>query len=235
MALLGSVFIYLSHWGLTYPMLHTIVALASLFFLLDSDRLTWFWYRLFIGFFWFWWISLSLQHYGYAWGFPVGLVLVSLVYGVLFVLIAWMSDSITSLLSAYLLSRGQTHGSAPTSLLFKALGLLLLSYMHPFGFDWYKPELMFVHSYIGIEKWQFLLILLAMMLTLWRQNLLFLGLILLAYQGKSITVSTLPSSAPMQLVTTHTSVEDKWNTDKHLEQFEAIFSTIDHAIDAGKK
>ena len=159
----------------------------------------------------------------------------ALICGLLFVLIAWLSDSITSLLSAYLLSKGQTHESAFTSLLFKALGILVLSYVHPFGFDWYKPELMFVHSYLGIEKWQFFLILLAMVLTLWRQNLLFLGLILFAYQGHSITVSTLPSSAPIQLVTTHTSVEDKWNTDKHLEQFRAVFSTIDHAIDTGKK
>jgi len=36
------------------------------------------------------------------------------------------------------------------------------------------------------------------------------------------------------LVTTHTSVHDKWNTTLHKKQFDALFKQIDHAIDAHK-
>jgi len=226
-ALLGSGFIYLNHWGLSYPIVNTILALSSLFLLLQSNTKTWFWHGVFIGILWFWWIPLSLQHYGYAWGFPVGLVLVGFIQGLVF----WSIAKIASFSSKHFLHSWCCKGTTPYtfSLVLKAMGLLVLSYIHPFGFDWLKPELMFVESYLGIEKWQFACILLAITLSIWRENLLFLFLVLLAYQPTTRHDTQITDNA-ITLVSTHTTVEDKWNTNLHPQQFKTIFQMIDKAI-----
>ena len=104
----------------------------------------------------------------------------------------------------------------------------MLSYIHPFGFDWFKPELIFIHSYLGIEKWQFALILGAITLSIWRQQFLYLFFILFAYQSPLTCVRDTPKN--IQIVTTYTSVEDKWNKKLQAVHFKAIFNTIDTAI-----
>ncbi len=187
--------------------------------MLQSNKKVWLWYGVFIGIFWFWWISLSLQHYGYAWGLPFGALLIGISYGLFFWCIAWLSEKIEAL-------------SSLSSVALKALALLGFSYFHPFGFDWLKPELMFTESYIGIEKWQFGMVLLAMVLSIVKKRLLYLLLILLAYQPSVQIQNT--SLDNIQIVTTHTSVQDKWDKSKHPAQFEALFKTIDLAIEQNK-
>jgi len=114
----------------------------------------------------------------------------------------------------------------------KAIGLLAFSYLHPFGFDWYKPELMFVNSYFGIEKWQFSLILLAIVLTLQKQRYVYLLLVLLSYQPLSMAPVEIPKE--ISIVTTWTGVEEKWNKTLQQEQFDTLFSLIDQAIEDNK-
>ena len=219
-ALLGSAFIYLEHWGVSHPLIHTILALSSLFLLLQSHTKVWFWFGVFTGTLWFFWIALSLQHYGYAWGIPVGVSLIGLGYGIIFGSIAKLSSLIASLFPT---------SSTLLPLILKAIGLLGLSYLHPFGFDWLKPELIFVESYLGIEKWQFGLVLLAIILAQWKQNFNYLLLILLAYQPQPNT--TMKPDKNIALISTHTSVENKWNTRLHQAQFKTLFQTIDNAIE----
>ena len=215
-ALLGSSFIYLDHWGLSHPFFNTILALASLFLLLLSDKKTWLWYGIFTGILWFWWITLSLEHYGYSWALPIGLLFIALVYGFIFWLIAYIAEKFDLVFT----------------LLLKSLALLSLSYLHPFGFDWLKPELMFVESYLGIQKWQFGIILLALSLCIWKKNILYLVLVVFTYTPTHHTTTLKEND--IQLVSTHTSVKDKWNKSLHQNQFDAIFKTIDEAI-ANKK
>ncbi len=200
-------------------MLNTILGLSFLFLLLQSDNKTWFWTGLFTGALWFWWIALSLQHYGYTWGIPIGILLIALGYGIIFAFIAYISTILAKITSL-------------PSLFIKALALLVFSYLHPFGFDWFKPELVFVKSYIGIEKWQFALVLLSISLTIWKKNFNYLLLILLAYQPTHAIETK--NNPDFTLVTTHTKVEDKWDTHLHQAQFQRLFSLIDKAIDAHK-
>ena len=199
------------------------MGLTGLFLLLASDKKVWFWFGFFMAIFWFWWINLSLEHYGYAWGLPVGVAFISTVYGLLFLILAIFSDKIAGY--------SQKH-STLILLTLKAFALLLFSYIHPFGFDWYKPELMFVESYLGIKKWQFFLILLAMVLTISQQKWVYMVFILFAYQPSSTSVEA--QDDDITLVTGHTTVEDKWNPSLHHEQFEVLFKRIDTAIDANK-
>lgn len=218
-ALLSSGFIYLNYWGFSYPLVNTILGMLTLYLLLQEEEKIWFISGAFIGLFWFWWIALSLNHYGMLWAIPIEIIIIMLSYGILFWIIAWISRKATSVFPV-------SYTLLP--LIFKALGLLILSYIHPFSFDWLKPELMFVESYIGIEKWQFGIILTAIVLSIWKKQFLYLLLILLAYQPY------LPTSAKLTdditLITTHTSVQDKWNETLHPEQFENIFKHIDEAI-----
>ena len=241
-ALLSSAFIYLDHWGLSHPLLTTLFGLTSLYLLLQEEQKTWFFSGFFSGLFWFWWIIMSFNHYNMLWAIPIGLILIALSYGVLFWLIAFLAENLQ-----HIIRRVRNHApkqntnqmvnrcviTHPTGLTLKALGLLVLSYIHPFGFDWFKPELMFVESYLGIEKWQFSIILISITLAIWKKQLLYLFLALLAYQPTTLGTSTIPPGS-IQIVTTHTSVEDKWKASLQPAHFNALFKTIDQAIDANK-
>lgn len=223
-ALLGSAFIYLNHWDLSYPLLNTILALSSLFLLLKADKNVWFISGFFIALLWFWWIGLSFKHYNMSWAIPLVMLFIGLVYGILF----WLIAKIAYYLQTFLPS---TLYPLP-SLIIKSLGLLAMSYIHPFGFDWLKPELMFVESYLGIEKWQFGIILFALILSIWKKQSLYLLLIFLAYQPAIPTSQSV--SKAVQIVTTHTTVEDKWKEALQAEQFKKLFASIDKAIDNNK-
>ena len=219
-ALLGSLFIYLEYWELSQPFLNTVFAILSLYLLLQSNQKTWFISGFFTGIFWFWWIAVSFKHYEMLWAIPIVVVAMGLLYAVIFWFIAFISEKICRV-------------QFITPLIIKILGLLFFSYIHPFGFDWFKPELMFVNSYIGIEKWQFALVLAAIILSIWRKNFLFMLIILLAYQPTSNVNIPLPKE--IAIVTTHTSVEDKWNKTLHQKQFKDVLQTIDRAIAQRKK
>ncbi len=223
-ALLSSAFIYLHYWGFSYPLVNTILGITTLYLLLQEGKKVWFISGAFIGLFWFWWIALSLQHYGMVWAVPIEIAIIMLSYGVLFWFLAWISQKITAFM--------------PTSdtllpLILKAFGLFILSYIHPFSFDWLKPELMFVESYLGIEKWQFAVILSAIVLSIWKQQFIYMLFILFAYQANLSTPTK--SEEKITLITTHTSVQDKWNETLHPEQFENVFKHIDQAIEDKKK
>jgi len=224
-ALLGSAFIYLEHWGFSHPLLTTLLGLLSLYLLLDAPApKTWFFYGFFTALLWFWWIGLSFIHYKMLWVIPFVELAIAAIYGVIFWFIAKTAYTIQSRLSSAL--------SPLPSLIIKSSGLLGMSYLHPFGFDWFKPELMFVNSYLGIEKWQFALVLLSLTVTLWKKQFLYLLLLLLAYQPD--TQHQEPPNDKIQIVTTYTTVEEKWDKTLHGTQFKKLFASIDKAIDEKK-
>jgi len=243
-ALLSSAFIYLAHWGFSHPLLNTILGLSALYLLLQEEAKVWFVSGAFIGLFWFWWIALSLQHYGMVWAVPIEIFIIMLTYGVLFWLIAWLSKKtiphLDKLRVGWIHPPKQSSSSKLTvdkstlrGLILQSSGLLALSYIHPFGFDWFKPELMFIESYIGIEKWQFFIVLSAISLSIWKKQFYYLLLILFAYQPPLSTQSKLPDD--IMIITTHISVQDKWNETLHPQQFEEVFQSIDQAIASHKK
>jgi len=173
-----------------------------------------------------------------VWAIPFVTLFVGLGYGILFWFIAKISDFTvgycTSITPKKNLFKWSCQGTTSDiiSLTIKAVGLLLLGYIHPFGFDWLKPELVFIESYLGIEKWQFATVLSALVLSIWKKQSLYLLLILLAYQPAIERMQS--STKNIQIVTTHTTVEDKWNTSRHTAQFEKLFASIDKAIDNNK-
>ena len=239
-ALLSSLFIYLATLGYTSELLNTVTGISALFWLLRSDAKVWFWSGFFIGLLWFWWIGMSFIHYKMLWAIPIVVLLIATVYGGIFWLIAKIAFSV---------QRARPEGQVPLGYLafrdkkkdlnslftlsIKALGLLILSYVHPFSFDWFKPELMFTESYLGIGKWQFAIILAAVVLAHTFKKPILLLLALGAYDPSASSVS-LPGER-IALVTTHTPVEQKWDESAHPAQFQALLASIDKAIDTRKR
>ncbi len=237
-AVTGSAFLYLAHFGITLPWLDTLLGLLFFYLLLPANARTWFFTGTFLSLLWFWWIALSFLHYQMAWAIPLVLLFIALVYGTLFWLIAKTAELLTNKL---IQNRSVATQRIPTllpptsyllPLILKSLGLLSMSYIHPFTFDWFKPELIFTESDFGIRKWQFAAILAVLVLVHWRKSLLFLPLVLLAWQPVPQISDT--DNSDIALITTHTPVEAKWNKAQQPAQFQKLFSAIDSAVDATK-
>jgi apolipoprotein N-acyltransferase len=212
-SILLSSFIYLDYFELSYPILDTTLAIAGLYLVLVSERYTYFSIGFFTSLLWFWWIGISFLHYHMAYLIPFVLLLIGLIYGFLFYLIAKISTYFSN--NIY-------------SLLFKAFGLFTLSYIHPFGFDWLKPELIFINSYFGIQKWQFGIVLLSLVLSIYKKNIVFLLPMILAYTPNHPHI--LNQAKDIKLTSTHISVEDKWNPQKLTQNNTKMLKLIDEAI-----
>ncbi len=236
-AALGSVYLYLAWFDIQNALIETVTALLFFWFLLQAERKIWFWSGFFIALLWFWWIMVSFKHYHMLWAIPLGLLFISLVYGGIFWLLAWGSERLASFIGA-VANASRSNGAmaiAPYEVLFRAFGLLGLSYLHPLGFDWFRPELLFVHTYIGVHKWQFALILLAMGLAQYRKNSLFLLLLLLAYSPAKTMVIYHEKDSPITLSGTMTTVEDKWNPKLVSSHINRVLTAIDQATTQGKQ
>ena len=221
-ALSASAFLYLSWAGWSHPLPNTILAILALYLLLSVDRRAWTLSGFFIGIFWFWWISMSFRFYGFPWAIPIGILLVALVYAALF----WAA----ALLSVFLEERWHL-----PSIWAKALFLFAASYIHPFGFDWFKPELIFTESYIGVEKWQFAIVLASVALAVTKRNLLYLTVIILAYQPTDLPANDPVDSKTINIVTTYIPIDKKWDPRMLMMQIGLVEHYVDKAIAEQKK
>ncbi len=219
-ALLSSGAIYLDWFGVISPLINTILGLLTIYLLVISSSKIWLWSGFFIGILWFWWISMSFKNYGFAWATPLGILFIGFGYGLIFLVFAKISDFISSKFANKLL----------ISLSTKALILLIFSYFHPIEFDWFKPELIFTNSYLGIEKWQFAIVLLAIVLSIYKKNLLYLFLVILSFPiNIYINKTPLPKNG-IVLSNSMTTVEDKWNPKLQSKHINIVLSKIEKAI-----
>ena len=235
-AWLGSVWLYAAWAEWDLRILTTFVGLLFTTLLLGTDRPTWFWIGFFVGMLWFWWVGVSFYYYHLLWLIPIAILGVALIYGVIFWSIAYLSEKISHLIIRFAQQNQPkllTPHSSLLTLTLRSLALLSVSYLHPLGFDWFKPELLFVHSYLGVAKWQFALILAAVVIALWRKQPLFLLLSILAYSPVYVERLTTDPMHTFKLITTHTTIADKWNPDKVPTHVDQALKKIDQAIQQG--
>jgi len=216
-AFLSAGAIYLDWMGIVNPLINTILGLLALFFWLKADKKEWVWIGFFIGILWFWWMGVSFINYEMAWAIPLVLLVIGIIYATLFYL----------LISFVLFLENKIH---LPQLLGKAILLLAFSYIHPFGFDWFKPELMFTNSYLGIEKWQFAIILGSFVISFYKKQLYFMLLILTAYPFASHFQEVSEINSKITLNNTHTNVIDKWKPELRYKHINDIFIAINEAI-----
>jgi apolipoprotein N-acyltransferase len=221
-ALLSSASIYLDWMGINYKIINTILALLAIYMWLISDKFVWVWSGFFIGILWFWWMGISFIHYQIPWAIPFVVIIVGFIYASLFYLL---------ILVVYLLEKHlKIH-----NLIGKWLILLSLSYIHPLGFDWFKPELMLTNSYIGVEKWQFALILIAFSLFIYNKRVIFLLIILGAYPYASHFQTTSEINPKIELINTHTPVEEKWIPSYKVGHIDKIFVELKKSVESKKE
>ncbi len=221
-ALLSAGAIYLDWLGFVNYFVNTILGILTIYWLLQADKKVWFWSGFWIGVLWFWWISVSFKNYGFPWAIPIGVLLTAISYGFIFLFMAKISEFIER--------------KTPINQLFvKAFLLLIVSYLHPFAFDWFKPEIIFTNSYLGVQKWQFALVLLSISLTLYKKELLFLLLLVLAYPFSQKLNQTPLNTHGIVLSHSMTTVEDKWNPELRPKHIDAVFQKIERAIREKKR
>jgi apolipoprotein N-acyltransferase len=162
-------------------------------------------------------MGVSFINYEMAWAIPLVIFVIGFIYATLFYLLIS--------LIFFLEKRLRLH-----QLLGKAIVLLLFSYIHPFGFDWFKPELMFTNSYLGIEKWQFAIILGSFVISFYKKQLYFMLLILTAYPFTSHFQEVSEINSKITLNNTHTNVIDKWKPELRYKHINDIFIAINEAI-----
>ncbi|WP_292657006.1 apolipoprotein N-acyltransferase, partial [Nitratifractor sp.] len=241
-ALCGSAFLYLAFWGVSNRLLESLLALGFFALLLSGDRRRWFWSGFFLGLLWFYWIGISFLHYGHPWAIPFVDLAIALVYGLYFWLFAWLSDMLTQSINrsfSILHSPFSIHSSY-----LKGLALLSMSYAHPLGFDWFKPELVLVHSYFGVDKGSFALLLAGVLLirdTFQRSRrpkmpgriLFSLAALFCFFSALDLRQPHILPSDPsgrIVLVSTRVPVEHKWQRAYLRPQIETVFQAIDKAI-----
>ncbi|WP_457595889.1 apolipoprotein N-acyltransferase [Hydrogenimonas sp.] len=208
----GSAFIYLYHFGLQWPWLQALLGLLALYGWLTLPRPALAWSGFFVGIFWFWWISLSFRYYGLTWMIPLVIAAVGAVYGALFWAVGWLG-------SPWL----------------RAAALGVVEFVHPFGFDWFRPALLFTGSVLGDTLWRLwiILALLAVVATM-RHRWRFLAL-------AALPIAWAPAAPPpppplaIELVETHIPQQQKWLPRYRQAIVQMNLHAIDLAAEKGKK
>jgi apolipoprotein N-acyltransferase len=137
-SILLSCFIYLSYFNIENKFLNTVLALFAIYFLLIIPKKALFVSGFLTGILWCNWMAVSLQYYDLVYLTPVILIFIGTVFGLIFYLFA-LYDRLT----------------------FRILAIFAFTFFAPFGFNWMKFELLFIDSYIGTEKIDLFLVLVA--------------------------------------------------------------------------
>ncbi len=205
-----SAFIYFDHFlrlnEYILYFINSILALVGLYCLLKSDTKTWFFSGFFMGIFWLWWLGVSFYYYGHSFLILPSIVLLGLLYGVLFALASFLATKVAQFIEQHFPLILQEY----TIYFLKAFMLFLLNFIEPFGFNWFKLQLLFINTIFGIHLWQFgvILFLLALTLTLNKKYLLLLTLLLIDLKNpKILSPKTLQD---IELVSTNIDVRQKW-------------------------
>lgn len=125
--------------------INTILGVMSVWIFLGISKDKKWFFGFFVGLLWFYWIGFSFVYFGFVYLVPLIAVVVACIYMVIFALSLWSEN-----------------------LYYRGAMLLGLSYIHPFGFDWMVVDSFFAYSYFGVEKYEFALIILA--LIFWKKS-----------------------------------------------------------------
>ncbi len=210
-AILFSSFIYLSYFNIENKIINSVLGLASIYLILTIPKKSLFYTGFFIGIFWCWWLALSFEYYNLNYLIPLVILSVGLVYAIIFYFIGIIEDSI------YI----------------RAVLFFGFTFLAPFGFNWVKPELLFVDSYFGITKFDFALILLSMILLNKVKYLFWIPLILSFYllpSGK-VLAPELKISMPQLNVNQHIKWEKKYKYELISENINFINKAIEEKYD----
>jgi apolipoprotein N-acyltransferase len=204
-ALLFSSSIYLEYFNLTNIFINSILSLFSIYLILTVSKKNMFYVGFFVGILWFWWVGYSFVYYDLIYLIPLILISVGFIYGSLFYLTAFYSH-----------------------IIYRIITFFILTFISPFGFNWFKPELIFINTIFGAGKLDFAIILISIGLFIYFKRIVFLLFLILAISFKSVNIEkpNLKIYIPQYNVTQ----ENKWKRKYKNILIEKNLNNIDYAI-----
>jgi len=211
-AIFASAFIYMHHFNIHLPCLQALFGVIVLWFWLKLTQKEMFWSGFFTAIFWFYWIALSFRYYDLSYMIPFVIIGIALIFGIIFRLI-----------------------SALPHIALRAVAIGLVEYMHPLGFDWFRPALMFTNSILGDHIWQLWIILLSLVIFITiKQKFRYLTLLLIIF---SVNLKS-PTPSPqlsIQLINTDVAQDKKWDPRYLQPIISSNIKAIQKAIDNKKR
>ena len=190
------------------------LTLAGIYVIINLSRAGFFSSGFFTGILWFYWIGFSFIYYELVWLIPFVILFVALVYGLLF----WIA-------------------SFPSFVALRAVLLFLISYVHPFGFNWFNLEATLVlGAFEPNTRGLIFIFLAAISLSLKGKILKFiLAFICLiaALQFKSNEAKTLPFE--VELVNTNVAQRVRWDKNLRMKFTNENLDMINSAIAEQKR
>lgn len=206
----------------------SLFGLLSIWIYLFIPRRLKFWFGFFVGLGLFYWTGLSFRFSPMEFLIPFVMIFVGIVYGVIFYFSLFYRHCI-----------------------WRFFTLMILSYIHPFGFDWLVVESFFSYSVFGVDKLSFFL-LIAGVLVLWNLKgyYKFVGifLLILAVNWSHIrdnsnewknhlsinTSSPIKGKLNLEVSTTNVPQSQKWQQENMNTIFQDNLKIISNAIENGK-
>lgn len=206
-ALLFSAFIYLEDFGITIKLLNTIFGLASLGLFLYIPKKAVLTAGFLIGLLWFYWIGYSFEYNGVGYMTPIITFSFAIIYMLFFGILA-LTDKV------YI----------------RAVLLFGLSFFEPFDWNWLQIELLFVDSYIGVFKYQLLLLLVAMSLPSYiKEAYRYTPLILILLAINFNPTNQKEAPLKIKLAPTDITQDKKWLRESQASTIAKIFKDIEDA------
>ena len=195
-AILFSLFIYLEYFNLNLQWVQWInlfSAFIALFRILNAKHKEIIFTGFFIGILWFYWIVFSFRFYDISYLIPVGILGFALSYSLFFTVISFFTNPF-----------------------YRAIILLLLSYIEPFGFNWFKIELLFINTPLPADTMTLGITLLILSTSI-KFSKKILSLLFTLFLLPQYTQADPPKDLNIKLISTKISQYHKWQP-AHLQE-----------------
>ncbi len=207
-----SAFIYFSHFSFEIKIINSIFGVFGIYLLLSIPKKSLFFAGFFTGIFWCNWMAISLQYYDLTYIFPIVLLGIGIVFGIIFHLFALIDN-----------------------LIFRSFAIFIFTFISPFGFNWLKLELLFIDSYFSTSKLAFALIIISLVLFIYLKKFRFIALFIMIFAldfSKNINLAepNINISMPQMMV----NQDLKWQKEYVNDLIENNFAKIEEAIEQKK-
>lgn len=167
----------------------------------------------FTGIFWFYWIANSLEYYDLIYLYPIVVLGIGLLCGLIFFIFGFINNSI-----------------------YKLAILFVFSFINIFNFNWFKYEVLLVDSYFETTKLAIFLIIFSMFLlsSLKRFKFIFLIPLFFAFNLSS-TATTDNPNLKIHMADLNINQHKKWEKSYQKELYDINFKEINKAIEYKKE
>lgn len=212
-AILFSAFIYMEEFSLQSTILETLFGFGAIYLILTLSRKELSIAGFLIGILWFFWIGFSMRYYGFPYLIPFVILFFGAVYSLHFYLIGYWSN-----------------------IWIRASLLILVNLLEPFGFNWFKPQIIFINTYFGTSIFEFALIVFGIALLIYnRENkrvlFQFLPIFLFVLAVAKPIDKTEEPHLKIKVVETKVKQDEKWKKEKQLDIVRMNIREIKKAID----